>query len=73
MGKTLNNCHGIGHKKFKSKEESYADFKRIWSAYYVNIPPTLANACKYDQGGDCEKTWLPEVTWFYNHYDKYHK
>lgn len=67
-----NNCFGIMRfwidangkrqrepKYYKSHEESYADFKRIWSTYYKRFPD-LALAKKWT-GGDSPETWLCNV------------
>lgn len=62
------NCFGVkGHdgymKTYGSKEESYADFKRIWSKYYKKFPNwSLANTWT---GGDSVETWLAAVKKYY--------
>lgn len=67
-----NNCFGIMawkngkryFKAFETKEDSYADFKRIWSTYYKRFPD-LALAKRYS-GNDKPNAWLSNVTTFYN-------
>lgn len=68
-----NNCFGImsftsgGQRYFKgydSKEESYEDFKRIWSTWYGEMP-THTLAVKYS-GNDRPDEWLANVTHFYH-------
>lgn len=67
-----NNCFGVmewinGKRRFKryaSKEESYAHFKKIWAKSYGGMP-TLAKAKKYS-GNDKSVAWLNNVTKFYN-------
>ena len=50
-------------KRYKTKADSYADFKRIWGAYYKTFP-NLALAKKYS-GNDRAQIWLNNVTKFY--------
>jgi len=68
-----NNCFWImqwdkqgnrSYKRYNSKEESYKDFKRIWSNYYI-IFPNLKLAKKWT-GNDSPNTWLNNVIYFYN-------
>ena len=67
----VNNCFGIlewpnGQRRFKryaTKEDSYKDFKRIWSTYYGKFPDH-ALAKKYS-GNDRPQQWLSNVTHFY--------
>jgi len=77
MGITKNNCFGImvfpatgrTGKWYNTKEESYADFKRIWNKSYVKFSdtgfPTYAMA-KTWTGDDDTQTWLNNVTNCYN-------
>lgn len=67
-----NNCFGImtwdkngkrSFKRYASHEESFADFKRIWSSYYGWFP-TLAMAKKWT-GADRAERWLWHVKQFY--------
>ena len=51
-------------KWYATKEESYADFKRIWSTHY-KIFPTYRLAVKWT-GNDHPQTWLNNVTKYYN-------
>lgn len=70
--KTHNNCYGIMHwpngkrqfKPYKSKEDSVADFKRIWSSYYGRYPD-LRLAKKWT-GSDRPSTWLANVNAVYS-------
>lgn len=70
-GKTHNNCFGImtwasgkrAFKRYASKEDSYADFKRIWSTHYKRYPD-IALAKKYS-GNDRPHQWLANVNHFY--------
>jgi len=71
-----NNCFGImqwdkaGNRSFKryaTKEDSYADFKRIWmnpKGWYQGKFPTPFLANKYS-GNDRADAWLRNVTKFY--------
>lgn len=68
----VNNCFGIRgwrkdgtpyFKQYATKEDSYKDFKRIWSTYYGRFPDT-ALAKKYS-GNDRPQQWLANVTHFY--------
>lgn len=68
----VNNCFGIRgwhkdgtpyFKKYATKEDSYKDFKRIWTAYYGKFPDT-ALAKKYS-GNDRPQSWLANVTHYY--------
>lgn len=71
-GVSRNNCFGVMTyasgkrelKAYKTKEESYADFKRIWAAYY-KVFPTNALAKKWT-GNDNPKQWLENTTYHYN-------
>jgi hypothetical protein len=66
-----NNCFGIitwkyGKRRFKyysNKEESYKDFKRIWSKYY-KVYPTIKEAVKWT-GNDRASIWLNNVSKYY--------
>lgn len=68
---TVNNCFGIMawsngqryFKRYKTKEDSYADFKRIWSSYYQKFPD-LKLAKRYS-GNDRPYQWLANVKHFY--------
>jgi|GEM_PF-4288868 len=53
-------------KTYSSKEESIADFKRIWQKSYGGFP-TRAMAVKWT-GNDNADTWLYNVTIAYNKY-----
>jgi hypothetical protein len=67
----VNNCFGImtwpnGKRRFKhysNPSESYADFKRIWTAYYKGFP-TIAKAKKWS-GNDRASAWLRNVNHYY--------
>lgn len=68
----VNNCFGIRgwdkngkpyFKKYATKEDSYKDFKRIWSTYYGQFPNT-ALAKKYS-GNDRPQSWLANVSHYY--------
>lgn len=71
-GRTHNNAFGImqwkngkrSFKRYETCEQSYEDFKRIWTAYYGRFPD-LALAKKYS-GNDRPNQWLSNVTAFYN-------
>lgn len=68
------NCFGIMHwpngpgsrtpKTYASHEESYADFKRIWSKFYGRFPDR-ALAVKWT-GDDNADTWLSNVKFRYS-------
>lgn len=68
----VNNCHGIRtwkngvphFKRFASRDGSYTDCERIWTAYYGRFPD-LALAKKWS-GNDKAQSWLNNVTHFYN-------
>ena len=68
MGLTKSNCFGImawpngkrTGKWYANKEESYADFKRIWLKSYKTFP-TYQMAVKWT-GGDSTAVWLDHVT-----------
>jgi hypothetical protein len=70
-GVSKNNCHGIfscqngicGPKTFASKEESYAEFQRIWLKGYGDRFPTLRDAQKYTYSDG--KEWLNTVRLVY--------
>ena len=66
------NCFGImqwdkkglrSPKWYNTKEESFADFKRIWSKSYKRFPD-LALARKWT-GNDNPATWLKNVKHYY--------
>ena len=67
-----NNCFGImsfkhwhrAYKHYRSKIESYNDFKRIWKSYYGGLP-TYAMTKKYS-GNDRAWVWRDNVLYFYN-------
>ena len=71
MGKTKKNCFGIMHwpggvrtgKTYATKEDSYADFKRIWQKHYGGFP-TRSMAVKWT-GNDNPDQWLANVTKYY--------
>jgi hypothetical protein len=71
MGITKNNCFGImtwpngvrTGKTYASPEESYEDFKRIWSTYYVDYP-SFELADKWT-GSDHVQDWLDIVNYYY--------
>lgn len=73
VGLTYNNCHalmewdsqGIRHpRKYDYPEESYEDFKEIWTKYYDAFP-TYEMAQRYT-GNDSPDTWLENVTYWYS-------
>lgn len=72
MGKTKKNHFGVmtwergfrEGKVYNSKEDSYADFKRIWQKHYGGFP-TLAMAKKWT-GNDNPQNWLNIVSFYYN-------
>jgi len=52
-------------KTYKTKNESYEDFKRIWTSYYWWLP-NLAKAKKYSWN-DRSNAWLKNVlNYYYN-------
>lgn len=71
MGKTKNNCFGIMEwpggvrrgKSYTTKEDSYADFIRIWTSYYGEYP-TYEMAKKWT-GNDRPNQWLENVKTYY--------
>jgi len=71
-GKTRNNCFGIMSwpngrrtaKWYDSPEDSYNDFKRIWSEYYGSFPDY--QMAKKWTGNDHPAIWLANVTEIYN-------
>jgi hypothetical protein len=71
-GVSKNNCHGIfgcqngvcGPKTFATKEESYAEFQRIWINGYGDRFPTLKDAQKYTYSEGSQ--WLNTVRLVYN-------
>jgi len=73
MGKTKNNCFGVmtwkrgfrEGKTYATKGESYADFRRIWTKSYGGTFPTWGDAKKWT-GNDNPRTWLNNVTTYYN-------
>lgn len=72
MGVTKNNCFGIMHwpngkrtgKTYLTRDDSYADFKRIWMKSYGSFP-TYSMAVKWT-GSDNSARWLANVTDCYN-------
>jgi len=70
-GITQNNCFGImtwerGFRELKSYssiEESYDDFKRIWTENYQDYPSW--NLAHTWTGGDSTDTWLYNVNYYY--------
>lgn len=64
----VNNCFGIIRNgrfvRYATKEDSYADFKQIWTKYYGRFPD-LELAKRYS-GNDRSRTWLNNVIKFYN-------
>lgn len=66
-GVSHNNCFGVMHwpngvrtlKTYSTKQESYDDFKRIWSSFYGRFPDE-ALARKWT-GNDSPDTWLRNV------------
>lgn len=68
---SVNNCQGIMEwstgirklKVYKSKEDSYADFKKIWSKSYKTFPDL--EMAKIWTGGDSPQTWLANLTYYY--------
>jgi len=73
----LNNCHGImvcnhGHchpKAYKTKQESFSDFKSMWMKKYGVFPTPRIASC-YVNGCNSRKPypkqWLDTVTKSYN-------
>ena len=70
---THNNAFGImtwdknwkrSFKRYATLNDSYIDFKRIWSSYYGGFP-TLKQAKRYS-GNDRAETWLYNVKFFYS-------
>lgn len=51
-------------KTYASKEESYADFIRIWTAYYGEYP-AYEMAVRWT-GNDRPDQWLKNVEKYYN-------
>uniref|UniRef100_A0A6H2A0S5 Putative glycoside hydrolase n=2 Tax=viral metagenome TaxID=1070528 RepID=A0A6H2A0S5_9ZZZZ len=68
VARMYNNCHGIRRngtwQHYVSKEDSFNDFKEIWSKYYKKFPD-YELADKYS-GGDRTNEWLNNVTKIYN-------
>lgn len=72
MGITKNNCFGIMYwpngkrtgKTYLTRDDSYADFKRIWLKSYKTFP-TYSMAVKWT-GNDNAQRWLNIVTNCYN-------
>ncbi len=64
----LNNCHGFKVKgkflAFKTKEESYEYFKKMWLRNYGDRFPTSYDARRYTAGTG--ERWLNVVTTVYN-------
>jgi len=66
-----NNCFGIMHwpngkrqlKYYESPQDSYAEFKRIWTTHYKEFPDYRL-ADKYT-GGDNTSQWLANVNKYY--------
>jgi len=52
-------------KVYTTKEESYADFKRIWKKGYGGVMPGMAAASTWT-GNDSPSTWLAHVHHYYN-------
>jgi hypothetical protein len=50
-------------KRYEKIEDSYTDFKRIWSSFYGGFP-TLKQAKRYS-GNDRSEIWLYNVKFFY--------
>jgi hypothetical protein len=67
MGASKNNCHGIfgcvngscGPREFSSKEESYAEFQKLWITKYGDRFPTLKDAQRYTYTDG--QAWLSTV------------
>lgn len=63
-----NNCFGIirngTFERYETKEESYKDFKEIWSKYYQDYP-NWSLATKWT-GGDRVDTWLQAINQYYH-------
>lgn len=72
MGVTRNNCFGImtwkrgfrEGKTYSSKDESYADFRRVWEKSYGGFP-TRSMARKWT-GNDSPSNWLSTVKLYYS-------
>jgi len=77
-GKEYNNCHGIKNGRtapcpkvgrnsmciYKTREDSYKAFKKIWAVVYEGNIPTLKEARRYS-GNDKAHNWLKNVLNFY--------
>jgi len=69
-GATHNNCHGIKNFytgemiKFPDKKKSHAAFKKLWARKYKKFPNL--RLAKIYTGNDRAKTWLKNVTNYYN-------
>ncbi len=68
----VNNCFGIMSwdskgrryfRPFKTKEDSYTEFKRIWSTFYKKFPDY--NLARRYSGNDRVNAWLGNVTRYY--------
>ena len=72
LNNKFNNCFGImtwsrgfrEGKTYRSKEESYEDFKKIWIKFYGNHFPTWNDAAKWT-GNDNPNNWLKNVSYYY--------
>ena len=70
-GLSRNNCFGLMSWKngvrylrtYKTKEESYIDFKKTWSKYYKRFPD-MALARTWT-GNQTPKEWLANVSYHY--------
>lgn len=71
-GVTKNNCHGIfgcvngvcGPRAFKSKEQSYEEFQKLWITKYGDRFPTIKDAQRYTASDG--KRWLNTVRVVYH-------
>lgn len=71
-GVSKNNCHGIfgcangkcGPRTFKSKEQSYEEFQKLWITKYGDRFPTIKDAQKYTASDG--QRWLHTVRVVYN-------
>ena len=50
-------------KRYDKIEDSYKDFKRIWTSYYGGMP-NLKKAKRYS-GDDRSEIWLANTLYFY--------
>jgi len=67
LGKKYFNCFGIRHNgkdmQYKSKKDSYDEFKRVWQKFYGGFP-TYQQAVIWT-GNSAPESWLVAVKQFY--------